>query len=497
LYIVVCLENVSLIYVHVFHTFDPFQTATSTLCSRSLSPDISNSKAVNLDLVGATVTLVCNDKTATGTFQKETSTTKIFFKVVTTTVSANIEEFAEIRYLTPSVTTPFITVTTSTFTNPLEFDLTLQNTACANAMLTINLASACDDEEGVVFDLGTSPSTPGSGAGNLVVFQLDGGTCGKGSGRTPVPVTADFKVGIGTDAPLGDLYLQYKFDLSSCNLDKKVIILADTDRATKGECTTGTYGDPHFETFGGQHYDFQGACDLVLVDNAGYKDGKGLFIHGRTQLFGSWSSLVSAAVMIGDDIMEVHGEDLALINGVECTIPAVEGEHLFPMTIGGYSLTVQILGPHSRAHIIHMGDGEKILINNFKGYVNVFLQHPKADDFALSTGMWGTFGPHGAMVARDGRTLIEDADTFGNEWQVRPNDPQLFHIIDGPQYPAKCQMPETPTAEQRHLRAMSKKVSEDDAKTACAKTSPARMENCIADVFGSDNLDMAELYQSH
>ena len=71
---------------------------------------------------------------------------------------------------------------------------------------------------------------------------------------------------------------------------------------------------------------------------------------------------------------------------------------------------------------------------------------------------------------------------------------QLFSVVEGPQYPDKCNMPVKLSAEQRHLRAMSKKVSEDDAKKACAKAPASRMENCIADVFGSDNLDMAGIY---
>jgi hypothetical protein len=58
-------------------------------------------------------------------------------------------------------------------------------------------------------------------------------------------------------------------------------------------------------------------------------------------------------------------------------------------------------------------------------------------------------------------------------------------------------MPEKLTAEQRHLRALNKKVSEEDAKNACAKAKAGRMQNCIADVFGSDNLEMAGIYEAH
>mmetsp|Transcript_47909 Transcript_47909/g.116541 ORF Transcript_47909/g.116541 Transcript_47909/m.116541 type:complete len:224 (+) Transcript_47909:268-939(+) len=218
-----------------------------------------------------------------------------------------------------------------------------------------------------------------------------------------------------------------------------------------------------------------------------------MHVHVRTTNYGSWSSTTSAAVKIGEDVLEVHGEDLALINGVEYPVPSIVGsEFNFPMTIGDYSLTVQILGPHTRRHIIHMGDGEKIMINNFKEFVDVEFFGEKAEDYDGAVGMLGAYSEGGSMLARDGKTVFEDADAFGQEWQVRPTDPHLFHIIDGPQYPARCMMPEGPTAEQRHLRAMAKKVSEDDAKKACANAS--RKDNCIADVFGSDNLEMANIY---
>jgi hypothetical protein len=68
----------------------------------------------------------------------------------------------------------------------------------------------------------------------------------------------------------------------------------------------------------------------------------------------------SDAVEIGEDVADVHGEALALINGVEHHAPAFEGEYPFPMTISGYLFNVQIQGPHSHRCIIHMGDGERL-----------------------------------------------------------------------------------------------------------------------------------------
>mmetsp|Transcript_22483 Transcript_22483/g.53068 ORF Transcript_22483/g.53068 Transcript_22483/m.53068 type:complete len:227 (+) Transcript_22483:1271-1951(+) len=223
-------------------------------------------------------------------------------------------------------------------------------------------------------------------------------------------------------------------------------------------------------------------------------DGLGMTVHGRTKLHGSWSAFSGAVIKIGDDVLEVHGESPPILNGIEYPVQEVEGsEFNFPVKIGGYSLTAQYLGPHSRRHIIHFGNGEKILINNFKDYVDFEVDSPHQQEFAGSVGLLGSYNT-GTKLARDGKTVIDDADAFGQEWQVRVTDNQLFTVVDGPQYPAKCNMPVKPTAEQRHLRAMTKKVSEDDAKKACAKASATAMNSCIADVFGSDDLDMAGVY---
>ena len=217
-------------------------------------------------------------------------------------------------------------------------------------------------------------------------------------------------------------------------------------------------------------------------------------MHIRTTRVKYFSFISAIAVQIGEDILEVQGEDFPVINGKAFTLNVDDGaEFPFPMSIGGYPLTLQQRGPHSRRFIIHLGDGERILINNFKEFVDVAIEGPRAAEFAGSVGILGSYQA-GTNLARDGKTVIEDADEFGQEWQVRDTDPQLFHTLDGPQYPAKCNMPKKLTAAQRHLRAMTKKVSEDDAKKACATASPSKMQNCIADVFGSDNLDMAGIY---
>jgi hypothetical protein len=269
-----------------------------------------------------------------------------------------------------------------------------------------------------------------------------------------------------------------------------------TDPPTKAPAHVD--GDPHFTTWSGDHFDFQGECDLLLVDNPSFKGGVGMHIHGRTKLHGMWSAFSSVAIKMGEDVLEVHGSDAPLINGVQIPIAKLEygSEFLFPLTLGGFSITVQNTGPTSRRHIVHMGNGERIFINNFKEFVDLEVESPREIDFLGAAGLMGNFKT-GTNLARDGKTVIEDPDVLGQEWQVNDSDPQLFTVVEEPQYPAKCNMPPTLTAEQRQLRAMNKQVSEDDAKKACAKAKASRMENCIADVFGSDNLEMAGIYETH
>jgi len=224
-----------------------------------------------------------------------------------------------------------------------------------------------------------------------------------------------------------------------------------------------------------------------------------MYVYGRTKLHGTWSSFSGVAIKMGDDVLEVHGSNFPLINGIAYPVPPQEygSEFLFPTAMAGFSITVQQLGPNSRRHIIHMGNGERVFINNFKELVDFEVEGPRPEEFMGSSGLLGSYA-FGGMLARDGKTVIKDEDALGQEWQVNDSDVKVFTVFDdGPQYPAKCNMPPTLTPEQRHLRAMNKKVSEDDAKKACATAKPNRMESCIADVFGADNLEFAGLYEAH
>mmetsp|Transcript_58514 Transcript_58514/g.143148 ORF Transcript_58514/g.143148 Transcript_58514/m.143148 type:complete len:460 (-) Transcript_58514:999-2378(-) len=342
----------------------------------------------------------------------------------------------------------------------------------------------CCDPQGLCKMSGGEPSFDGSIDACGCDCDLADKVCGNSGGE---PIVSESECGCKCDVDTPQA--------RKCTTVNGGVFISDGKKCGCKEDNTGGMADPHFTTWSKEHFDFQGECDLMLIDNPSFMEGLGMTVHGRTKLHGTWSAFASAAIKIGDDVLEVHGSNPAIINSKQHLIEDIKygAEHAYTTSVGGYSLTVQHLGPHSRHHIIHFGNGEKIFINNFKEFVDFEVESPRSTEFAGSVGLLGSYNT-GTKLARDGKTVIEDADEFGQEWQVHDTDTQLFSVVEGPQYPDKCNMPEKLSAEQRHLRAMTKKISEDQAKQACAKAPANRMENCIADVFGSDNLDMAGIY---
>lgn len=72
-----------------------------------------------------------------------------------------------------------------------------------------------------------------------------------------------------------------------------------------------------------------------------------------------------------------------------------------------------------------------------------------SDFFEGCVGMMGEFGT-GRMIARDGKTLMEDGDAFGQEWQVLNTETKLFQATRIPQHPQQCILP-SPSKTGRRL----------------------------------------------
>jgi len=271
-----------------------------------------------------------------------------------------------------------------------------------------------------------------------------------------------------------------------------------TDEPMTTTSKPGTQGDPHFKTHGGEMYDFHGGCDLVLVDNPDFRDGLGMKIHIRTKIETWWSYVESAVIQIGDKTIEVNGGDQAqwlFTNGVSNDL--LVDDEWNKSNFAGDLLRFKQSGSGREAHI-HMGNGEKIMLKSYNQFVKVQLFSEGDAVYHGSQGLLGRF-PDGKRVGRDGETLIEDVNAFGQEWQVLAEEPQLFHsyhaewIVPAGQ---KCAMPENTIAKtklrQRRLRSG---LSTAVVEKACSHLESADdRKACEYDVTATQDTGMASVW---
>ncbi|CAJ1959148.1 unnamed protein product [Cylindrotheca closterium] len=98
----------------------------------------------------------------------------------------------------------------------------------------------------------------------------------------------------------------------------------------------------------------------------------------------------------------------------------------------------------------------------------------------------------GKTFGRDGVTVLNDFMELGNEWQVQPNEPELFHELTHPQFPEACLQPEDPRGITGRRRRLSESdVSIEEADKVCATLKdPLSIKDCIYDVMATQDLDM-------
>lgn len=280
-----------------------------------------------------------------------------------------------------------------------------------------------------------------------------------------------------------DLWFLYKVDVSDCDPANTFRFFFDSDvlkRFGGGMC-----GEPHVKTWSGKYFDYMGECDLVLLHAPDF-DGKGidLDVHVRTTIRYWYSFIEVAAVQIGDEILEVGAYGNHALNYVDDALADARNHR----TIGGYP--VYHTQPSLKKHVydIVLGPGQNITITSFKDLVGV---HTTSHHFP--SGVSGIMGSiNGTMLGRDGVTdMSADTDAFGQEWQVRDAEPNLFRAIRDPQYPTKCNLPSA--AVQEHRRLAESSVDEEDAKKACAKYSSGKeFDNCVYDIMAMGDLEYAE-----
>ncbi|CAB9509567.1 expressed unknown protein [Seminavis robusta] len=259
----------------------------------------------------------------------------------------------------------------------------------------------------------------------------------------------------------------------------------------------GIKGDPHIKKWNGDQYDFHGGCDLVMVSNPDFNNGQGLSVHIRTKIEHWWSYIESAVIKIGDDTLEIK----AGVDDRQFWVNGKQGHRFrasrnLPFTIGGFHGRFRAINRILTQFKLYLPNDQNIVIKSTKNILRVDMENCNEEDFGTSLGLMGTFG-EGLMLGRDGRTVFEDPNEFGMEWQVHSSEPQLFHEAEGPQYPQKCQMPTSKTflrhqeQDREARRLLVEGISREDAESACAIANKDEFNDCVFDVMATNDIDIA------
>ncbi|CAB9521193.1 expressed unknown protein [Seminavis robusta] len=243
----------------------------------------------------------------------------------------------------------------------------------------------------------------------------------------------------------------------------------------------GSVGDPHFKTWAGEWYDYHGVCDLVLLKLEDFNNGQGMDIVIRTAARGSFSYIESAAIRIGQDILEVTGWGAYAVNEVEYAD--------LPLDLGGFKLEKWWSNAKKHVFMIHLDGGEHIKISTKKELVSVKVENATEATFGASVGLMGSY-KGGVWLARDGKTVVTDPIAFGEEWQVTKSEGQLFQTDRFPQFPEKCYLPQALRTGRRRLGEAA--VLEDQAKAACSHWDDEHRDLCVFDVLATGDLELAE-----
>jgi len=260
--------------------------------------------------------------------------------------------------------------------------------------------------------------------------------------------------------------------------------------AAPSSAPSSSKGDPHFNTWKQEHFEFHGQCDMILAKDSYFANGIGLDVQIRTKIVRFWSYIHTAAIRIGNDILEIQGSPDAQDH---------EAHYWFNFeyqadanTIGGFPLTIRSDGGYKRFFEINLDSkfpGQTIVLSTFKEFVAVDFKGGTVESFGNTVGLLGDYKT-GKTLARDGATEMQDFYEFGEEWQVLPSDPKLFREFTHPQFPELCIKPEDPRGDRKRRLAEST-ISVEQAESACAPLKdPLTIKDCVYDILATQDLDM-------
>ena len=255
----------------------------------------------------------------------------------------------------------------------------------------------------------------------------------------------------------------------------------------------GGGGDPHFSRWGHERDTFHGECDLVLIHSDDFHEGVGLDLHARTTIHSYYSYIETAALRVGEHIMEFYKDHL-YFDGYRFEpedLPITFGEK-FKYTIRQAPLDDGKSEKHHKNYQVDLGDNSSILFRFYKEFLTFkILGHP--GDLADAVGLLGTY-ESGEMLSRDGDRIAQDFQSHAFEWQVSPSDKMLFREAREPQLPYEmCRLPTAARPARRQLRGNDANLY-GEAQKACAHVQGKSFDLCIDDIMTTNDLGLATAF---
>jgi len=219
-------------------------------------------------------------------------------------------------------------------------------------------------------------------------------------------------------------------------------------------------------------------------------------IYIRSKKTKKWSYISTAVIRIGVETFEVSGhkdEDTHWINGIkgndnDGNIVWEEGTSII-----GYPITYERVHSTQRIYTITLNnDNEKIVFKTWKDFVRVDVINPCNEDFSGSLGLMGSY-PDGKSIGRvNSKSLMDDRNVFGQEWQVLASDPKIFHSIEGPQYPSRCELPSKNSLRRRLAES---EIPRAEAEILCSNISKIEEHDlCVFDVMATSDKSTVNAY---
>jgi hypothetical protein len=86
---------------------------------------------------------------------------------------------------------------------------------------------------------------------------------------------------------------------------------------------------------------------------------------------------------------------------------------------------------------------------------------------------------------------MDNWNEYGQEWQVRGDEPSLFHDVRLPQHPGVCTLPSLKqTSQLRRRLAATSSEEKLEAEKACEHWGEGK-DDCVYDVLATGDLRMA------